>query len=179
MVFVLPIFGTVLAISFDVGYFSGLDINYFTMFTLAEHVVFALEIVPFIVFLIVLLPISFGIGASALQLQKRLTLLLRWGSGAASVAGPYILLHRALSIKTLSLRGLRLVSSSCFFLGLETARALEVKTPMHSLTLRAEGTELRGLLIRGGHRGLLFFDTSTRTISFPMWSDVKRIETVK
>jgi hypothetical protein len=112
MVFVLPIFGTVLAISFDVGYFSGLDINYFTMFTLAEHVVFALEIVPFIVFLIVLLPISFGIGASAFAIAEEAyfaAALGLWGclSGRSIYFAPQGAIH-----KDVIASWLRLVSSS-------------------------------------------------------------------
>jgi len=47
MLVFIPLVGTVIAISFDVGYFSGIDINFFTLFSLTEHVVFALEASPF------------------------------------------------------------------------------------------------------------------------------------
>jgi hypothetical protein len=42
----LPVLGSALAITFDVGYFSALDINYFNVFTISEHVTFALEALP-------------------------------------------------------------------------------------------------------------------------------------
>jgi hypothetical protein len=42
----LPILGTTLAITYDVGFFYGIDIGYFTLFSLAEHIVFALEAIP-------------------------------------------------------------------------------------------------------------------------------------
>jgi len=43
---VIPIVGTMASITFDVGYFSGIDINLFTLFSAQEHVVFAMEALP-------------------------------------------------------------------------------------------------------------------------------------
>ena len=45
---VAPALATAIAISFDVGYFTGIDINYFNMFSLSEHLIFALQPAPFI-----------------------------------------------------------------------------------------------------------------------------------
>jgi hypothetical protein len=42
----VPVLGTAIAITYDVGFFWGLDINYFTLFSLTEHLVFALEALP-------------------------------------------------------------------------------------------------------------------------------------
>jgi hypothetical protein len=42
----VPVFGTAIAITYDVGFFWGLDINYFTLFSLTEHIVFAIEALP-------------------------------------------------------------------------------------------------------------------------------------
>ena len=42
----IPVLGSGLAIVFDVGYFSGIDINFFTLFSLNEHIVFSLEALP-------------------------------------------------------------------------------------------------------------------------------------
>jgi hypothetical protein len=42
----LPILGTALAVTYDVGYFYALDINMFTVFTAAEHITFAMEVLP-------------------------------------------------------------------------------------------------------------------------------------
>jgi hypothetical protein len=44
----LPIFGTIAAVVFDVGYFYGIDINLFTLFTLSEHILFSIEALPFV-----------------------------------------------------------------------------------------------------------------------------------
>lgn len=43
---VVPLLGTAISITWDVGFFYGLDINYFTLFSLSEHIVFALEALP-------------------------------------------------------------------------------------------------------------------------------------
>jgi hypothetical protein len=42
----VPILGAAIALSFDVGYFHGVDINLFTLFSVSEHIVFALEALP-------------------------------------------------------------------------------------------------------------------------------------
>jgi hypothetical protein len=47
----LPVLGTALAVSFDVGYFYGIDINLFTLFSVSEHVTFALQALPAALFL--------------------------------------------------------------------------------------------------------------------------------
>lgn len=44
---VVPLVGTLVAISFDVGYFYGVGINYFTFFSLTEHVLFSFEALPY------------------------------------------------------------------------------------------------------------------------------------
>ena len=41
-----PLLASTMAISFDVGYFSGLGISYFTIFSLTEHLLFAIEALP-------------------------------------------------------------------------------------------------------------------------------------
>jgi hypothetical protein len=46
-VIVIPVLGSAMAVSYDVGFFLGIDINYFTFFSLAEHIVFALQALPF------------------------------------------------------------------------------------------------------------------------------------
>ena len=43
----IPLLGATLAVIYDVGFFVGLNVDYFTFFTLNEHIVFALEVLPF------------------------------------------------------------------------------------------------------------------------------------
>ena len=42
-----PVFASTLAITYDVGFFYGSDLGFFTFFTLTEHLVFALQAAPF------------------------------------------------------------------------------------------------------------------------------------
>lgn len=44
---VVPLIGSLIAVCFDVGYFYGVGINYFTLFSLTEHIGFALEALPY------------------------------------------------------------------------------------------------------------------------------------
>jgi hypothetical protein len=46
---VTPLFASSIAVIYDVGFFFGLDIGFFTFFTLSEHLVFALQAIPFAV----------------------------------------------------------------------------------------------------------------------------------
>jgi hypothetical protein len=58
---VLPVVGSAIAITYDVGYFFALDINFFTVFSVSEHIAFALEILPIAILatvLFVAVPIS-------------------------------------------------------------------------------------------------------------------------
>jgi len=43
----IPLLGSGLAITYDVGFFTGFNISYFTFFSLSEHIVFSLEFLPF------------------------------------------------------------------------------------------------------------------------------------
>jgi hypothetical protein len=46
-VVVVPVFAGSIAACYDVGFFYGLDISYFTFFSFTEHMVFALQAIPF------------------------------------------------------------------------------------------------------------------------------------
>jgi hypothetical protein len=54
----IPLLGSALAIIYDVGFFVGLNIGYFTFFSLNEHIVFALEVLPFALLLAMTVLIS-------------------------------------------------------------------------------------------------------------------------
>jgi hypothetical protein len=51
----LPLLGAVIAVTFDVGYFWGVDINYFNFFSLSEHLIFAVQALPFAMILALLI----------------------------------------------------------------------------------------------------------------------------
>ncbi|AWO94305.2 MULTISPECIES: hypothetical protein [Bradyrhizobium] len=62
----IPLIGTAIAISYDVGYFYGLDIKLFTLFSITEHVVFALEATPVAFVLAIFLIAYLGPGLDVL-----------------------------------------------------------------------------------------------------------------
>src|ERR1700674_1113727 len=47
LIILVPLLASALALSYDVGYFYGVDIHYFSVFSLSEHTGFALEALPF------------------------------------------------------------------------------------------------------------------------------------
>jgi hypothetical protein len=47
LLFLVPLLGTALAITYDVGYFSGINLYFFSFFSLTEHIGFALQAFPF------------------------------------------------------------------------------------------------------------------------------------
>ena len=49
----IPVIGTSVAVLFDVGYFWGVGINYFTFFSFTEHISFALEALPIAILILV------------------------------------------------------------------------------------------------------------------------------
>jgi hypothetical protein len=52
-----PLIAATVAVSFDVGCFYAIDISFFTLFSLSEHIVFALEALPiaFVILLIIMI----------------------------------------------------------------------------------------------------------------------------
>jgi hypothetical protein len=45
----ISLLGVCVAITFDVGYFWGVDINFFTLFSLSEHTLFAVQALPYVI----------------------------------------------------------------------------------------------------------------------------------
>ena len=94
---VAPLLGSALCVTYDLGYFYGIDINQYTSFSLTEHVVFALQAVPIAFVFLVAAPLM-GIvlnwslkRATALVEQKRLRGRSRaWPSARAGVAISFV-----------------------------------------------------------------------------------------
>ena len=42
----IPLLGAALALTFDFGYFSALNLSFFTLFSLSEHILFAIQAFP-------------------------------------------------------------------------------------------------------------------------------------
>lgn len=68
---IAPFLGTALAITYDVGFFLGIGMAYFTMFTLSEHIVFALEALPFALIMIASIPVCLYAASGLQSMTKR------------------------------------------------------------------------------------------------------------
>ena len=49
----IPLLGAAVALTFDVGFFYAIGISFFTLFSLSEHIVFAIEAFPIALFLLI------------------------------------------------------------------------------------------------------------------------------
>lgn len=77
LVVLIPLIGTAIAMSYDVGYFWGIDINLFTLFSVTEHIVFALQAAPFalgVAFVLVVLVsarLDVAVGTAVAEVGRR------------------------------------------------------------------------------------------------------------
>jgi hypothetical protein len=60
VVVLIPLLASIAGITFDVGYFYGVGISYFTVFALSEHLVFALEALPLALVFVLLVVVMLG-----------------------------------------------------------------------------------------------------------------------
>ena len=225
----VPLYGAALATTYDVGFFYGIGLPYFTLFSLPEHILFSFEVIPIAFAAALMIPsgiISYRMGernaenatppipkepidsdtlaklrAQIHAYHSRSQRMLLLVSAVFIVFGIVSVIVRyyffaattiALGVSGLAeyvvpkkaLREVHFIAWFCvvflimsFFLGFQNARGtLNVKTPSHVVTGAKPSGELRGVLIRGGERGILFFDTSTRLVNFLLWPDIKRIQ---
>ncbi len=230
MLLFIPIFGTAIAISFDVGFFTGIGVAYFTLFSLSEHIVFALQALPIALSLAAVTPISIMIGKGGWNFRKRYQVpestekapseeveaqLSKVQRGMNSLKARFfaisflffvmifvgyfvqqspaiVMIALCLAVFFL-LAGLWLISMMkpvplavsgiiaslliSFATGLDSAfYQLRKTTPLHTLVL--DNSEMRGLMIVGGERGVLFFETDKREMSFQRWNSIKRVTSV-
>jgi hypothetical protein len=53
----IPLLGAAVAITFDIGYFAALNVSFFTIFSLSEHILFAIEAFPVAVMCLLVLSV--------------------------------------------------------------------------------------------------------------------------
>jgi hypothetical protein len=79
----IPILGSTLGITFEVAYFAGVGLRFFSFFSLSEHLVFAMEILPFGIIM------AFVLGLLA-SLQTRVKTLAIPGPRSSMSTASYI-----------------------------------------------------------------------------------------
>ena len=192
----IPLIGTAIAISYDVGYFYGIDIHLFTLFSLAEHILFAFAAAPVAFVLAICLTAYFGpgldiaiglkISAVGQKLEKRtrrvvdagvLALVIlsagaifyfrHFGVAAFMLSGAAIALFRFLPIPR------RAIYSISCVLVIVTAFAVGHDFARNyvlygpvSHSIQLENDTLAIKLIRSGDRGVLYFEPKAKQLNF-------------
>ena len=202
IVVIFPLLGSALALSFDIGYFFGVDIHFFTLFSITEHFVFALEAVPFAAIgILAMLPyfVLFRPVPSGEWISKRRELtifaLILATLTAISVLILFFLLQRPLvAVGATAFSGcafvvylLRRSGSNALFpfavsimiafsfvIGIALARDY-LAHKRHFHTVVTDRMEYRGQLIRSGDKILLFFDIATNAVTVIPWKDITTV----
>ena len=201
---VLPLFGTTLAISFDVGYFIWLDFDLFNVFSVSEHIAFAMQLVPFIVgasvvmitcsiaeanlkqgkknnraelyFLLGLVIIVFGAACYYSFVQ---TFFMAFGIVVGFVAILIVILIMTLprdffEHNILVISAATLLVIGSLVLGVDTARQQQ-NSKTYRYLIETNKTELFGRVLRSGERGLLILEESSQAIMLIPWKEIKTI----
>jgi hypothetical protein len=194
------------ALTYDVGFFNGLGIAYFSLFSLAEHLVFALGALPFALATVISIPALATLVILLTRLMRRMlppaimklfnlhyfipilliliTLALTaFGFDQRFIFFPAfaVCVLATMMVARINFRLELLLPAtiivSSFFMTFAVAsdigRAQFRKAPSH--TLETSAGQLPGILIRGGERGVLFYDPNKKEISFQRWDTIIRI----
>ena len=202
---VIPIIGTAIAISYDVGYFHGIDIQLFTLFSVAEHILFALEAAPLAFGLAVGLIAFIGpgldlivglkINAVGQNLEKTPRLVVtigllaigivgvgaafyfrRFGFIAGLLSGVATALFRILTIPR------KVIYLASGVLVMATAFAMGHDNARSFVfdgpakhSIQLEHEVLAVKLIRSGDRGVLYYEPKSSQLNFLRWEDIKKL----
>jgi hypothetical protein len=198
---ILPVIGTVSAVTFDVGYFYGIDINLFTLFSLSEHVLFSIEALPWTFAIVLVAPTFFATdfipnmgrwfneNKRWRRVSKSVMLLLWILIGFLGFKFPATQIPLATAITIMAalgayiagpldkpplkyLAGAFVVIACIFLLGYTLANLYVDGEKMH--TIETANTKIDGRIIRSGERGMLFVDTQKK-ILFLKWSEITRV----
>jgi hypothetical protein len=199
-----PLLGSALAVTFDVGYFSGIDINLFSIFTISEHLVFALEALPLGVVLAIgaFIAIRFNEQIDRIVEEKldslKLWSLLVWvlillifTCGFLIIAYDYGFLQTCLVVmaagalhaiwqfrppKLLSILFWNgvIVFGLAYSLGYDISRDY-VRSSNPDQVIQTQDVETNVLLIRSGDKGVLFYNPKNKSIELMRWDAIKKI----
>jgi len=199
MLLLAPLLGTGLAVSFDAGYFLGIGLRYFSLFSLSEHVVFALAILPpATVFAGLMLATAshtrrvrekfkptklshfVGIVVTGL-LVGLLAYIFDDALVTISLVGAifisYFALHRAKTFLTQATGVFVAAIITAAALGKDAAHIDFNRTPTASISLKPAG-EIKGVFIRSGERGVLIYDPKAKAVILKQWDDIAEVRDV-
>jgi hypothetical protein len=201
----IPLIGSAIAISYDVGYFYGTDIRLFTLFSLAEHILFAFAAAPVALAMTILLTAFFGpsidvaiglkISATARTVKKKTKGFIEIGAlalviaalgaalyfryfwvAACLISGAAVALFRILPIPR------KLIYLISCVLVIVAAFALGhdfarsyILDGSPNHSIQLENETLLVKLIRSGDRGILYYEPKAKQLNFVRWDAVKKL----
>jgi hypothetical protein len=199
---VIPLIASALAVTFDVGYFWGTDINFFNVFSVSEHVGFAIEALPFALF--------FAIGSFIVPLlMEHLNVLPKrerpgrpwWLYLSIAIwivaTGILTVFYRSFAMGSLLITGaiafvmMRTIVKSpwrlvlgCIFallimdftLGLDLGVRYSESDRFPYTIVPKQGAELKARIVRSGDRGVLFYIAGTNRLTLLPWDQIKQVE---
>jgi hypothetical protein len=203
LVVAIPIIGTAIAISYDVGYFYGIDIRLFTLFSIAEHIVFALEAAPLAFGTAVVLVAVVSSGADikmakaveAVGRRKNLFIdaseiavvviavglaiyFKKLGFAAGMATGIFVAASTMIQFtkRTTYLVTGALVILTAYAMGHDSARSYLLSgEARYSIQIGNDLAAQPVQIIRSGDKGILYYDPKSNQLSFVRWEAVKKL----
>jgi hypothetical protein len=204
-VLVVPILASALALTYDVGYFWGIDVNLFTLFSISDHILFSIEALP-----LALAFSSFVIADAFLTLRGYdlaehlvariksklerpflvflivflILILITWlfyssiflMMLAAMAAGGWKgYWERYRPSQIVTALGAMIVALFFAFASGFDISQAYIRDAVASYVVQTGSDKMSVVLIRSGDKGVLFYDPKSKTFSFMRWDSVTRI----
>ena len=206
---IVPLLGSAIAITYDVGFFAGIGLPFFTFFTLTEHINFSLQALPIAVMIAVAIVIYLTSDFILEQRQRKVETLdtkKKWlrAGWAILIVGALLIFFYVFGV----------VSVAFFASGFLTAaliRWIRTSDPSKPIlaawtgiitlviaflvgfgvarsdlinrgtpvTLKTTEGVFKANLIRSGDRGVLLYLLDSNTVSLVRWDSVKEISGVR
>ena len=197
--------GSALAIMFDVGYFTAIGLNWFSVFSITEHITFALQVLPAAWIFAAGSMLGMvsgsrqGIKAGASETKQRrwpmqfvTVVLAAFGVWIAwfvqsltlsVMAGGYIFalfliwyfLRDERRYAIMSTYGMFVLCAIAFSLGYDFAQNYQ-KQIEYPYTVTTAGGDQHAKVVRSGDKGLLFYEAGTAQLVLLPWSEVKKVQ---
>ena len=195
----VTLFATAIAITYDVGYFYAIKLSFFTLFSLSEHVVFALQALP-----LAFLLIPFG-ALAILCFEERphahwrrstafrityvvlaflVAALVSYVSHLLSFWIGYILAVELILLSIVKSFPFRVAMTISIILTISFLAGYASSRSVMSYALNLDklhfknGPTINGQIIRSGDRGVMFYDSDASRLRFDPWDGISSIEAI-
>jgi hypothetical protein len=203
LLFAAPFLGYGFAISYDVGSFSGIELKFFSFFSLSEHLTFALAAFPFaLIIALLVMPLRglyLRIGLRNELKFARFMILVFGSIVSVGIFAGWVISVRHFSELTIAalflfigLYGLyfpnilpveRRIFMTTFFVAWSLFGSFVFGLLSHTLSMPTSelvldlksGEKIEGNTIRAGDRGVLLGEKNTHNIIFLKWDGISKI----